>query len=163
MSLLGDGISNIISGFAGSPPNTTYGENIGVMAITKVYSVWVIRGAAILAILFSCIGKVAAVIQSIPGAVMGGITLLLYGVIASSGIRMFVEQKVDFSKSYNMILAAVTFIIGVSGASIKLVGDVELKGMALAAVIGMLLSIIFYVLNKLGLMNEQYVIHNDEQ
>jgi uracil permease len=163
MSLLGDGISNIISGFAGSPPNTTYGENIGVMAITKVYSVWVIRGAAILAILFSCIGKVAAVIQSIPGAVMGGITLLLYGVIASSGIRMFVEQKVDFGKSYNMILAAVTFVIGVSGASIKLAGDVELKGMALAAVIGMLLSIIFYVLNKLGLMNETYIIHNDEQ
>jgi uracil permease len=163
MSLLGDGISNIISGFAGSPPNTTYGENIGVMAITKVYSVWVIRGAAILAILFSCIGKVAAVIQSIPGAVMGGITLLLYGVIASSGIRMFVEQKVDFGKSYNMILAAVTFVIGVSGASIKLAGDVELKGMALAAVIGMLLSIIFYVLNKLGLMNEKYIIHNDEQ
>jgi uracil permease len=163
MSLLGDGISNIISGFAGSPPNTTYGENIGVMAITKVYSVWVIRGAAILAILFSCIGKVAAVIQSIPGAVMGGITLLLYGVIASSGIRMFVEQKVDFGKSYNMILAAVTFVIGVSGASIKLAGDVELKGMALAAVIGMMLSIIFYVLNKLGLMNEKYIIHNDEQ
>jgi uracil permease len=163
MSLLGDGISNIISGFAGSPPNTTYGENIGVMAITKVYSVWVIRGAAILAILFSCIGKVAAVIQSVPGAVMGGITLLLYGVIASSGIRMFVEQKVDFGKSYNMILAAVTFVIGVSGASIKLAGDVELKGMALAAVIGMLLSIIFYVLNKLGLMNEKYIIHNDEQ
>jgi uracil permease len=163
LSLLGDGISNIISGFAGSPPNTTYGENIGVMALTKVYSVWVIRGAAILAILFSCIGKVAAVIQSIPGAVMGGITLLLYGVIASSGIRMFVEQKVDFSKSYNMILAAVTFILGVSGASIKLAGDVELKGMALAAVIGMLLSIIFYVLNKFGLMNEKYIIHNDEQ
>lgn len=104
LSLLGDGLSNIISGFAGSPPNTTYGENIGVMAITKVYSVWVIRGAAILAIVFSCIGKVSAAIQSIPSPVMGGITLLLYGVIASSGIRMFVEQKVDFSKSYNMIL-----------------------------------------------------------
>jgi uracil permease len=132
------------------------------MAITKVYSVWVIRGAAILAIIFSCIGKVAAVIQSIPGAVMGGITLLLYGVIASSGIRMFVEQKVDFSKSYNTILAAVTFIIGLSGASIKLAGDVELRGMALAAVIGILLSIIFYVLSRLGLMNEKYDTSNDE-
>jgi uracil permease len=163
LSLLGDGLSNIISGFAGSPPNTTYGENIGVMAITKVYSVWVIRGAAILAIIFSCVGKIAAVIQSIPGAVMGGITILLYGVIATSGIRMFVEQKVDFSKSHNMILAAVTFVIGVSGASIKFAGNVELKGMALAAVIGILLSITFYVLNKLGLMNEEYIIENDDE
>jgi uracil permease len=163
LSLLGDGLSNIISGFAGSPPNTTYGENIGVMAITKVYSVWVIRGAAILAIIFSCVGKVAAAIQSIPGAVMGGITILLYGVIATSGIRMFVEQKVDFSKSHNMILAAVTFVIGVSGASIKFAGNVELKGMALAAVIGILLSIMFYVLNKFGLMNEEYIIDNDEE
>jgi uracil permease len=162
LSLLGDGLSNIVSGFAGSPPNTTYGENIGVMAITRVYSVWVIRGAAILAVIFSCVGKVAAVIQSVPGPVMGGITLLLYGVIASSGIRMFVEQKVDFSKSYNMILAAVTFAIGVSGASIKLAGDVELKGMALAAVIGMLLSIVFYVFDKTGIMNEKYIIKNEE-
>jgi uracil permease len=162
LSLLGDGLTNIISGFTGSTPNTTYGENIGVMALTKVYSVWVIRGAAILAIIFSCIGKVAAIIQSIPGPVMGGITILLYGVIATSGIRMFVEQKVDFSKSYNMILTAVTFIIGVSGASIKLGSNVELKGMALAAVIGMVLSIMFYVLHKMGLMNEEYIINNNE-
>ena len=163
LSLLGDGLSNIISGFTGSPPNTTYGENIGVMALTKVYSVWVIRGAAILAIIFSCIGKVAAIIQSIPSPVMGGITVLLYGVIATSGLRMFVEQKVDFSKSYNMILAAVTFGIGVSGASIKMPGDVELKGMALAAVIGMLLAITFYILNRLGLMNEEYVINSENE
>lgn len=161
LSLFADGLSNIISGFAGSPPNTTYGENIGVMAITKVYSVWVIRGAAILAIIFSCIGKIAAVIQTIPTPVMGGITLLLYGVIASSGLRMLVEQKVDFSKSYNMVLAAVTFAVGVSGATIKLSGDVELKGMALAAVIGTLLSIVFYILDKLGLMNEKYIIKNE--
>ncbi|ERI91307.1 putative uracil permease [Clostridiales bacterium oral taxon 876 str. F0540] len=163
LSLLGDGLSNIISGFAGSPPNTTYGENIGVMALTRVYSVWVIRGAAILAIVFSCIGKVAAVIQSIPSPVMGGITVLLYGVIASSGLRMFVEQKVDLSKSYNTILAAITFVIGVSGASIKLPGDVELKGMALAAVIGMLLSIMFYVFSRLGIMNEEYVINSNDK
>jgi uracil permease len=162
LSLLGDGLSNIISGFAGSPPNTTYGENIGVMALTKVYSVWVIRGAAILAILFSCIGKVSAVIQSIPGPVMGGITVLLYGVIATSGLRMFVDQRVDLSKSYNMILAAVTFTIGVSGASIVLPGNVELKGMAFAAVVGMLLSIIFYVLGKTGLMNEKYIISEEK-
>ena len=152
-SLLGDGVSNVLSGLVGSPPNTTYGENIGVMAITRVYSVWVIRGAAILAILFSVIGKVSATISTIPTAVMGGITLLLYGVIAVQGIRIFVEQKVDFSKNKNMILGAITFVVGVSGASIN-IGSVQLKGMAFAAVAGIILAIIFYLLDKLGLMNE---------
>jgi len=152
-SLLGDGLSNLVSGFVGSPPNTTYGENIGVMAITRVYSVWIIRGAAILAILFSCIGKVAAAISTIPGPVMGGITMLLYGVIAVQGLRIFVEQKVDFSKSRNMVLGAVTFVVGVSGASIS-IGSVQLKGMAFAAITGVVLSLIFWGLNKLKLMNE---------
>lgn len=161
-SLFADGISNIVSGFAGSPPNTTYGENIGVMALTKVYSVWVIRGAAILAILFSCIGKVGAAIRSIPDPVMGGITLLLYGIIATSGIRMLVESKVDFNKSYNLVLAAVTFSIGVSGASINLSEHVALTGMALAAVVGMLLSLVFYILGYFGLMNEEYTFKKDE-
>jgi uracil permease len=155
LSLLGDGLSNLLSGLAGSPPNTTYGENIGVMAITRVYSVWVIRGAAVIAIILSVIGKVAAAIQSIPTPVMGGISLLLYGVIASSGIRMLVDQKVDFSKSANMVLAAVTFVIGVSGAAIT-IGTVELKGMALAAVAGITLSIVFYGLHRLGWMNDTY-------
>lgn len=155
VSLLGDGISNIVSGFAGSTPNTTYGENIGVMAITRVYSVWVIGGAAILAIVFSVIGPVSATIKSIPEPVMGGITLLLYGVIATSGIRMLVESKVDFSKSYNLVLAAVTFVVGVSGASIK-IGYVDLKGMELAAAVGMIFSTVFYILSALGLMNEKY-------
>lgn len=152
-SLLGDGISNLVSGFVGSPPNTTYGENIGVMAITRVFSVWVIRGAALLAIAFSCIGKVSAAISTIPGAVMGGITFLLYGVIAVQGFRMFVEQKVDFSKNSNMVLGAVTFVVGVSGASIK-IGSVELKGMAFAAVTGVVLSLIFWGLKKLKWMEE---------
>lgn len=152
-SLLGDGVSNILSGFAGSPPNTTYGENIGVMAITRVYSVWVIRGAALLAIAFSLIGKVSAAISTIPGPVMGGITMLLYGVIAVQGFRMFVEQKVDFSKNSNMVLGAVVFVVGVSGASIS-IGTVQLKGMAFAAVVGVILSLIFWALRKLNLMNE---------
>jgi uracil permease len=152
-SLLGDGISNVISGMVGSPPNTTYGENIGVMAITKVYSVWVIRGAAILAILFSCMGKVAAVISSIPTPVLGGITMLLYGVIAVQGLRVFVEQKVDFSKNSNIVLGAVTFVVGVSGASVTL-GAVQLKGMAFAAIVGVVLSLLFYAFGKLKWMNE---------
>lgn len=152
-SLLGDGISNVISGFTGSPPNTTYGENIGVMAITRVYSVWIIRGAAILAMIFSCIGKIAAAISSIPVAVMGGITILLYGVIAVQGLRIFVEQKVDFSKNSNMVLGAITFVIGISGASIML-GSVQLKGMAFAAVVGIVLSLLFWGFKKLGWMND---------
>jgi len=152
-SLLGDGISNVLSGFAGSPPNTTYGENIGVMAITRVYSVWIIRGAALLAIAFSLIGKVSAAISTIPTSVMGGITMLLYGVIAVQGFRMFVEQKVDFSKNSNMVLGAVTFVVGVSGASIN-IGSVQLKGMAFAAIIGVVLSLIFWVLGKLNIMNK---------
>jgi uracil permease len=151
-SLLGDGISNVISGFAGSPPNTTYGENIGVMAITRVYSVWIIRGAAILAIAFSLIGKVSAAISTIPAAVMGGITMLLYGVIAVQGFRIFVEQKVDFSKNSNLVLGAVTFVVGVSGASINM-GSVQLKGMAFAAVVGVVLSLIFWGFGKAKIMN----------
>ncbi|PID94673.1 MAG: uracil permease [Bacteroidales bacterium] len=152
-SLLGDGLSNLLSGFTGSPPNTTYGENIGVMAITRVYSVWVIRGAAIMAIAFSCIGKVAAAISSIPPAVMGGVTILLYGVIAVQGLRILVEQKVDFSKNTNMVLGAITFVTGVSGASI-MIGSVELRGMALAAITGTVLSLFFWILRKTKLMNE---------
>ena len=152
-SLLGDGISNVVSGFVGSPPNTTYGENIGVMAITRVYSVWVIRGAAVLAILFSFIGKISAAISTIPVPVMGGITMLLYGVIAVQGFRMYVEQKVDFSKNRNMVLGAVTFVIGVSGAAIN-IGTVQLKGMAFAAVVGVALSLLFWVFDKLKLMND---------
>lgn len=148
-SLLGDGISNVVSGFAGSPPNTTYGENIGVMALTRVYSVWVIRGAAVLAIAFSFIGKVSAAISTIPTAVMGGITMLLYGVIAVQGFRMFVEQKVDFSDNRNMVLGAVTFVVGVGGATVHL-GSVELKGMALAAVVGVVLSLFFWLTKKIS-------------
>jgi uracil permease len=152
-SLLGDGISNMLSGLTGSPPNTTYGENIGVMAITRVYSVWVIRGAALLAIAFSTIGKVSAAISTIPNPVMGGITMLLFGVIAVQGFRMFVEQKVDFSKNRNMVLGAITFVVGVSGASIN-IGSVQLKGMAFAAIIGIFLSLTFWFLDKLGVLND---------
>jgi uracil permease len=153
-SLLGDGISNVVSGFVGSPPNTTYGENIGVMAITRVYSVWVIRGAAILAISFSFVGKISAAISTIPTPVMGGITMLLYGVIAVQGFRMYVEQKVDFSKNRNMVLGAVTFVVGVSGAAIN-IGSVQLKGMAFAAVTGVALSLIFWLFDNLKLMNDK--------
>lgn len=153
-SMLGDGISTTISGFCGSCPTTTYGENMGVMAITKVYSVWVIGGAAVISIIMAFVGKLTGLINSIPGAVMGGISILLFGVIAASGIRMLVEAKVDYNKSKNLILTAVIFIVGLSGMSIKLGEQVQLKGMALAAVVGMILSLIFFILDKAKLTND---------
>ncbi|GFN24095.1 uracil permease [Thermanaeromonas sp. C210] len=162
LSLLGDGLSNMLSGFTGSPPNTTYGENIGVMAITRVYSVWVIRGAAIIAILLSLVGKLAALIQAIPAPVMGGICILLFGVIAAAGIRMLVEQAVDYSRNFNLVLSAVVFTFGVSGAKVML-GTVELKGMALAAVVGIVISLVAYLFNSLGFLNEEIPAVKDSQ
>ncbi|MPM39590.1 Uracil permease [bioreactor metagenome] len=152
-SLLGNGVSTMISGFFGSTPNTTYGENIGVMALTKVYSSWVIGGAAVFAIVLSFFGKLAAAIQSIPNPVMGGVSLLLFGVIATSGIRMLVDSKVDYSQSRNLILTSIVLIIGVSGASITL-GTVTMKGMALATVVSIALSLCFKLLDVLGLAND---------
>jgi len=152
-SLLGNGLSTMLSGFFGSTPNTTYGENIGVMALTKVYSVYVIGGAAVIAIILSFVGKLAAAIQSIPAPVMGGVSLLLFGVIASSGIRMLVESKVDYSKPKNLVLTSVVLSIGISGAHIS-IGTVEMKGMALATVIAILSSLIFKLLEMTSLMNE---------
>ncbi|MBQ1621253.1 MAG: uracil permease [Selenomonas sp.] len=144
-SILGNGISTIISGFFGSTPNTTYGENIGVLAITRVFSTWVIGGAAVFAILLSCLGKLAALIQSIPTPVMGGVSLLLFGLIAASGIRILVEAKVDYNQPMNLLLTSIVLGIGVSTASITL-GTVTLKGMALATVVAIVLSLLFRVI-----------------
>ncbi len=147
-SIIGNGISTMISGFFGSTPNTTYGENIGVLAMTKVFSTWVIGGAAIFAIILSCFGKLAAAIQSIPAPVMGGVSMLLFGVIAASGIRVLVEAKVDYNKPINLMLTAVVMGIGVSTASITL-GTVTLSGMSLATVVAIILSICFNLVKKL--------------
>lgn len=152
-SLLGDGISTTLSGFMGSVPVTTYGENIGVMAITRVYSVWVIGGAAVISIALAFVGKLSAFIQSIPTPVMGGICILLFGVIAASGIRMLVETKVDYSKPANLILTAVVLIVGLSGTAVN-IGTVQLKGMALGTVVGMALSLVFHALESMGLTNQ---------
>ena len=144
-SLLGNGVSTIFSGFFGSTPNTTYGENIGVLAITKVYSTWVIGGAAIFAILLSCLGKLAALIQSIPVPVMGGVSMLLFGVIAASGIRILVEAKVDYNNPMNLLLTSIVMGVGVSTASLT-IGTVTLRGMSLATVIAIILSISFRII-----------------
>jgi uracil permease len=153
VSLFGNGISTIISGFVGSTPNTTYGENIGVLALSKVYSVWVIGGAAVMAIILSFFGKLAALISTIPTPVMGGISLLLFGIIAASGLRMLVDTKVDYSKTTNMILTTVVLVIGLSGATFTW-GYLQLKGMALATVIAIFLSLFFALITKLNLSND---------
>lgn len=147
-SILGNGISTIISGFFGSTPNTTYGENIGVLAISKVFSTWVIGGAAVFAILLSCLGKLAAIIQSIPTPVMGGVSMLLFGVIAASGIRVLVESKIDYNKPINLMLTSIVLGLGVSTASIT-IGTIALKGMSLATVVAIILSIAFRIIASL--------------
>ena len=153
-SLLGDNLSTMISGLIGSVPTTTYGENIGVMAVTKVYSVQVIGGAAVLSICCSFLGKLAALINTIPGPVIGGISFLLYGMIGTSGLRMLVDGQVDYGKSRNLTLTSVVFVVGLSGIALHL-GDVELTGMVLACVVAMILSLVFYVLDRLKLTNDQ--------
>ncbi|HBI2167561.1 TPA: uracil permease, partial [Listeria monocytogenes] len=140
-SLLADGTASIIASLIGGPPVTTYGENIGVLAITKVYSVFVIGGAAVFAILFGFIGYINAVITSVPTAVLGGISLLLFGVIATSGLRMMIENKIDLSVNRNMIIASVVLVVGIGGLFIQ-AGTFQLSGMALAAVIGIILNLV---------------------
>ena len=153
-SLFGDNFSTMLSGFIGSVPTTTYGENIGVMAVTKVYSVRVIAGAAILSIICSFVGKLSTLISTIPGPVIGGISFLLYGMIGTSGLRILVDSRVDFSKNRNQVLTSVIFVTGLSGAAVK-IGNIQLTGMVLACVVGMALSLVFYALDKLHLTNDQ--------
>lgn len=152
-SLFADNFSTMISGFIGSVPTTTYGENIGVMAVTRVYSVYVIGGAAVLSIICSFVGKLSALISTIPGPVIGGISFLLYGMIGTSGIRILVDGRVDYGRSRNLALTSVIFVTGLSGISVKF-GQIELKGMVLACVVGMLLSLLFYVLDRFKLTND---------
>ena len=153
-SLLGDGLSTIISGMFGSVPTTTYGENIGVMALTKVYSVYVICGAGLISVILGFSGKMSALITTIPTPVIGGVRFLLFGTIAVSGLRTFIEEKVDFAKSRKLILASVIFIVGLSGIKLT-IGAFEIKGMGLATLVAIVLSISFIIFDKLGIMNEK--------
>ncbi|MDR0394553.1 MAG: uracil permease [Tannerella sp.] len=152
-TLLSDGVSTTLSGFCGSVPTTTYGENIGVMAVTKVYSVWVIGGAAVISILLAFFAPASALISSIPGPVMGGISFLLYGMIGASGIRLIVDKKVNYAKARNLAMTALVFVIGLSGVYVNL-GDVKLTGMCLATIVGMLMGGLFYVIDTLGIAND---------
>lgn len=153
-SILGDGAATILASLLGGPPNTTYGENIGVIAITRVMSVFVIGGAAVLATVFGFVGKIAAVIQTIPVAVMGGVSILLFGIIASSGMRMLIDRHVDLGRKRNLIISSVILVIGVGGALVNvpltfdmgggevIEADVQIAGMALAAIVGLVLNLV---------------------
>lgn len=151
-SFLGDSLSSTLSGLIGSVPTTTYGENIGVMAMTGVYSVQVIAGAAVISILMAFIGPLSALITTIPGDVIGGITFLLYGMIGTSGLRILVDEKVDYGNSQNLILTSVIFVAGLSGLKLQF-GAVTITGMILAALTAVCLSLCFYIFNKLGWSN----------
>lgn len=152
-SIFADNFSTMLSGLIGGVPTTTYGENIGVMAVTGVYSVSVIAGAAVISICMAFIGPLAAVIQTIPGNVIGGVTFLLYGMIGASGIRLLVDSKVDYSQSRNLILTSVVFTAGLSGLAVNFMG-IQLKGMVLASVVAVVISLLFHIIEKAGLMNQ---------
>jgi uracil permease len=144
-TLAGDGLATAWAALWGGPPNTTYGENIGVMAITKVYSVWVIGGAAVIAVLLSFVQKFGEVIRTIPGPVMGGISMLLYGLIASSGLRTIVESGVDYKDKRNLTISSVILVIGIGGGILQfMVGKnftFKLEGVALATIVGIALNL----------------------
>ena len=153
-SLFADNFSTMISGFIGSVPTTTYGENIGVMAMTKVYSVYVIAGAAVLSIICSFIGKMTTLIRTIPGPVIGGISFLLYGMIGTSGIRILVDSQVDYARSRNMAMTSIIFVTGLSGIKVQF-GSIQLTGMVLACVVGMIMGLMFFLFDKLKLTNDR--------
>ncbi len=139
-TLLGDGLATAVAGVLGGPANTTYGENTGVLAVTKVYDPKILRTAAVFAIILGLCGKVTAAIGSIPTPVMGGISIILFGMIASVGVRTLVDAKLDFTHSRNLIIAALIFVIGLSVDNIALVGSITISGLAVAALIGVVLN-----------------------
>lgn len=148
-SLLGDGVGTFLSALVGGPPKTTYGENIGVLVLTRVFSVWVIGGAAVFAMLLAFSGKLMALVSTIPAPVLGGVSILLFGIIASSGLRMLVENKIDFDHKRNLVIASVILILGIGGGKILWQNafgiegnDFTIEGMALAAIVGVILNVI---------------------
>ncbi len=145
LSLFSNGASTCVSALMGATPNTTYGENIGVLAMTRVYSTYVIRLAAIIAILLSFCGKLSALIMSIPTSVIGGVSMLLFGVIAVSGIRMLVEKRADFNNTHNLTVAAIILVIGVSGVSLQ-IGTLQLKGMGLACLFAIIINLLINIM-----------------
>lgn len=140
-TLIGDGLATSLAGLLGGPANTTYSENTGVLALTRVYDPRVLRGAAFLAMLVAFLAKFGAVLRTIPTPVIGGISLILFGMIASVGIRTLVNARVDFSKPKNLLIASLILTVGIGGATLK-IGHVEFKGLSLAAIVGIVANLL---------------------
>lgn len=139
-TLLGDGIATVAAGFLGGPANTTYGENTGVLAVTKVYDPSILRIAAFYAVALSFIGKFGVILQTIPTPVMGGISIILFGMIASVGVRTIIDAEIDFSHSRNLLIASLIFVLGIAIDNIIIWKTVSLSGLAIAALIGVSLN-----------------------
>ena len=140
-TLIGDGVATAVSALIGGPANTTYGENTGVIGMTRIASVSVIRNAALIAIAFSFLGKFTALISTIPSAVLGGLSILLYGVIASNGLKVLIESRVDFGQVRNLIVASSMLVLGLGGAVLN-IGAITLSGTALSAIVGIILNLV---------------------
>lgn len=139
-TLLGDGLATVAAGLLGGPANTTYGENTGVLAVTKVYDPKIIRIAALFAVILSLCGKFTALVNTIPGAVMGGISIVLFGMIAAVGVRTLVEEQLDFKHSRNLLIAAVIFVVGIGVSDVPIWGNITISGLAIAALFGVILN-----------------------
>lgn len=140
-TLTGDGVATFVSAFFGGPANTTYGENTGVVGLTRIASTSVIRNAAIIGIILSFLGKFTALLSTIPDAVIGGMSIILYGVIASNGLKVMIDEQIDFTKVRNLIIASAMLVIGLGGAVLD-IGPLVVSGTALSAVIGVVLNLI---------------------
>ncbi len=144
-TLMGDGIATFAAGLIGGPANTTYGENTSVVGMTKVASVWVIGLAAVIAIIFGFLGQLTAIISSIPTPVLGGVSILLYGFISVNGLKILIQNKVDFGNTKNVIVASSMLVLGLGGAAISVVTkniNLSISGMSLAAIVGILLNLL---------------------
>ena len=141
-TLTGDGTASVVAGLIGGPAVTSYGENIGVMQLSRVYSVWVIGGAAFFAVVFSFVGKLSALISTIPGAVTGGVGFMLYGVIAAAGLQVIVDNKVDYSKKRNLMIAAPIMVVGIGNFHLQLSTQVDFSGVAIATILGIVLNLV---------------------
>lgn len=139
-TLFGDGVATIAAGFIGGPANTTYGENTGVLAVTKVYDPLILRIAACYAIALGIIGKFGVMLQTIPTPVMGGISIILFGMIASVGVRTIVDAQLDFSHSRNLVIASLIFVLGIGIDNIAVWNTVSVSGLAIAALVGIFLN-----------------------
>jgi uracil permease len=139
-TLLGDGVATSLAGLFGGPANTTYSENTGVLALTKVWKPEVMRIAAVIAILLAFVDKLGAAIRTIPDPVIGGISIVLFGMIAAIGVRTMVENNVDLKDSRNLFIASVILVVGIGGAMIQIWGNLQFGGMGLAAIIGIILN-----------------------